>query len=389
MEIQVDLIDEDNTIIASRKHKLIEGQGEGNVIIPNDLPEWKYQLRAYTNWMRNFDDNFFFTKTIQLLNTKKKTNTQLRADNKIDVQFFPEGGYAVNGLNGKITFKAIGSDGYSREVKGIIKNSKGETVVPINTIYQGMGFFTLNPQPNETYSAVLDDGSIHKLPETQNEGYSILIDNLDANNIKVKVQASNVLRSKPFYIIGTINNEKYYQGKFAFNAQSVFNFEIPKNKFPSGVMTLTLFDEQMRPWSERPVFVNNNEELIIQAELEDFNFGKREKVKLKVNLKDVYGTPLSTNFSIAITDADRVYKNSFGTNILTHLLLESNLKGHIENPGYFFSDNKRSTRAKLDLVMLTHGWRKYNWQELENLDCTLYTDIITNYNDVNFISIIS
>ena len=57
--------------------------------------------------------------------------------------------------------------------------------------------------------------------------------------------------------------------------------------------------------------------------MEEPNFGKREKVKLKVNLKDVYGTPLSTNFSIAITDADRVYKNSFGTNILTHLLLEA------------------------------------------------------------------
>ena len=148
MQIHVDLIDEYNSIVVSKNHKLIDGQGAGNIIIPEELPEGKYQLRAYTNWMRNFDDDYFFTKTIQLLNTKKKANTQLSADNKIDVQFFPEGGHAVNGLNGKITFKAIGSDGYSREVKGVIKNSKDETVVPINTIYQGMGFFTLNPQPN-------------------------------------------------------------------------------------------------------------------------------------------------------------------------------------------------------------------------------------------------
>ncbi|MCK0108962.1 carboxypeptidase-like regulatory domain-containing protein [Flavobacteriaceae bacterium S0825] len=365
MQIHVDLIDEYNSIVASKNHKLIEGKGEGNIIIPGDLPEGKYQLRAYTNWMQNFDNDFFFTKTIQLLSTNKNNESQLNIDNKIDLQFFPEGGHAVNGLNGKVAFKAIGSNGYSKEVKGIIKNSKGEIVVPINTIYQGMGFFTLNPQPNETYTAVLEDGSMYKLPETQNEGYSMLIDNLDTNNIKIKVQASNALRSKPFYIIGTINNEKYYQGKFAFNAQSVLDFEIPKNKFPSGVMTITLFDEQMRPWVERPVFVNNNEELIIQAELEDASFERREKVKLKVNVKDVYGTPLSTNFSIAITDAESVNKNNFGTNILTHLLLESNIKGHIENPGYFFSDTKRSTRAKLDLVMSTHGWRKFNWQEMD------------------------
>jgi len=183
----------------------------------------------------------------------------------------------------------------------------------------------------------------------------MLVDNLDAKNIKVKVQASNSLRSKPFYIIGTINNEKYYQGKFAFNAQEVFDFEIPKNKLPSGVLTLTLFDEQMRPWCERPVFINNEEKLIIQTELKNFNFEKREKVELKVNVKDEYGTPLSTNFSIAITDADIVDKNKFESNILTHLLLESDIKGYIENPGYYFNDSQRSTRAKLDLVMLTHG----------------------------------
>ncbi len=368
MQIHVDLIDENNTVVVSKIHKLIEGKGEGNIIIPTELPEGKYQLRAYTNWMRNFDDAFFFTKTIQLLNTNKKEDNKLITNNTVDLQFFPEGGHAVNGLNGKITFKAIGSDGYSREVKGIIKNSEGKTVVPINTIYNGMGFFTLNPQANETYTAVLENGTTHELPIAKTEGYSMLIDNLDANNIKVKVQASNTLRSKPFYIIGTINNEKYYQGKFAFNAQLVFDFEIPKNKFPSGVMTLTLFDQNMQPWSERAVFINNNEELIIQTEINDSNFKKREKIELKVNIKDVYGTPLSTNFSVAITDADRAEKNKLGTNILTHLLLESNLKGHIENPGYYFSDNKRSTRAKLDLVMATHGWRKFNWQDMENKD---------------------
>ena len=368
MELHVDLINENNDIVVFQNHKLTEGRGKGNISIPVDLPAGKYQLRAYTNWMRNYDNDFFFTKTIELLNTNKTEDTEATNNDKIDLQFFPEGGYAVNGLNGKITFKAIGSDGLSRDVKGVVKNSKGETVIPLSTLYQGMGFFTLNPDVNETYTAVLNDGSIHGLPNAQKEGYTMLIDNLDDNNIRVKVQASNMLRSNPFYIIGTINNEKYYQGKFAFNAETVFDFEIPKNKFPSGVMTLTLFDEYMRPWSERPVFINNNEALIIETELNNSTFEKRSKFELNVNLKDSYGTPLSTNFSIAVTDADKVDKNKFGTNILTHLLLESDVKGHIENPGFFFSDNKRSTRAKLDLVMLTHGWRKYNWQEKESLN---------------------
>jgi len=212
MELHVDLIDENNKIVASRNHKLIDGAGEGVINIPVELSGGKYQLRAYTNWMRNFDNDFFFTKTIKLLNTNKTETNQPEIGNKIDLQFFPEGGYAVNGLNGKITFKAIGKDGLARNVKGAIKDSNDKTIVPISTIYQGMGFFTLNPKVNEEYTAVLNDGSRYKLPNVQKEGYAMLIDNSDANNIKVKVQASNILRSKPFYIIGTVNNEKYYQG---------------------------------------------------------------------------------------------------------------------------------------------------------------------------------
>jgi len=363
--LHVDLIDLNNKIVFSKTHKLDEGQGQGSIKLPSNLSDGNYQLRAYTNWMRNFDNDFFFTKTIRLLNDSKTEVSQTSIEDKINIQFFPEGGYAVNGIDGKITFKAIGSDGLGRKVKGQIKNSKGETVAIISSMYQGMGFFTLNPQPNEKYTAILDDDSKHELPKAQNEGYNMLVDNLDSKNIKVKIQTSEGLRNKPFYVIGTSNNNKQYQGKFKFNAESVFDFEIPKGKLPSGVMTLTLFDEAMRPWCERVLFINNETKLAIHTELDNYNFEKKNKFALKVSIKDVYGAPLSTNFSIAVTDTGKVEKDKNGTNILTHLLLQSDIKGYVENPNYFFSDDKRSTTAKLDLVMLTHGWRKFNWQELE------------------------
>ncbi|WP_169301433.1 MG2 domain-containing protein [Pontimicrobium aquaticum] len=366
--LHVDLIDSNNKIILSQTHKIVEGHAQGYLELPSNLQTGDYQLRAYTNWMRNFDQDFFFTKNIKLLNKDNDKIEKSNSQEAIDLQFFPEGGYAVSGISGKITFKAIGSDGLGRDVKGQIKNSKGKTVLSINSMYKGMGFFSLKPEANETYTAILDDGLKFDLPQIQDKGYVMVVDNLNTRNIKVKVQASNELRNKPFYIIGTMNNNKQYQGRFKFNTESVIDFEIPKSKLASGVLTLTLFDEQMRPWCERAIFINNKNELTIEAGLSKSDFNKRGKFELKVHIKDSYGAPLSTKFSVAVTDADKVEKDNKDANILTHLLLQSDIKGHVENSGYYFSDDKRSTAAKLDLVMLTHGWRKFNWEELDKID---------------------
>lgn len=369
--LHVDLVDDNNNIVISQTCKLEEGQGQGHIKLPNNMPAGDYQLRAYTNWMRNFDNDFFFTKKIKLFNRSNSENPVSNNQENIDLQFFPEGGHAVTGINGKITFKAIGGDGLGRKVNGVINNSKGESIVAISSMYQGMGYFSLKPELGEKYEAILNDGSKFDLPIVKDEGYTMFINNLDSKNIKVKIQASDKLRSKPFYIIGSLNNDKNYQGRFEFNSESVIDFEIPKGKLPSGVMTLTLFDENMRPWCERSLFINNKQELIIQTELNKSNFNKRGKFELKVHIKDAYGAPIATNFSIAITDAERISKDKWEANILTHLLLQSDIKGHIENPAFYFLDDTWSTTAKLDLVMLTHGWRKYNWQEMQSTNFNL------------------
>jgi len=374
--LYVDLIDSNNKLVLSQTHKLYEGQGQGHMELLSTLQAGVYHLRAYTNWMRNFDDDFFFTKKIKLINTSNVKNVESEPQENIDLQFFPEGGYAINEMSGKIAFKAIGSDGLGVKVKGHIENTKGETIVAIRSMYQGMGFFTLKPEPNERYTVILDNGSKYELPKIQKEGYTMFVDNLDPRNVKIKIQASDELRNKPFYIIGLSNNNKQYQGRYKFNAASVIDFEIPKSRLPSGVLTLTLFDETMRPWCERVLFINNKIELNIQTELNKSDFRKRDKFELKVHINDAYGAPLSTNFSVAVTDTERVEKDEFGDNILTYLLLQSDIKGFVENPGYYFNDDRRSTTAKLDLLMLTQGWRKFNWQELENTNFELPKDFV-------------
>lgn len=363
--LHVDLISPNNKIVVSQTRELIKGRGNGTIELPSDLTSGIYRLRAYTNWMRNFDDSLFFSKTIKILNKETTKTKKVVINDKIDLQFFPESGNAVAGINGKIAFKSIGLDGLGKPIKGKIINSKGAHVLNFNTLDYGMGFFNIIPELNETYTAVLQDNSKYPLPEILNNGYSLTVDNTGSKSIKVKIQASKNLRSQSFYIIGLLKNEKYYQGKFDFGGKYIVEFEIPKTRLPSGIMTLTLFDEQNKPWNERLLFVNNQEELVINTKLSNSKFKSRDKIILNVNITDTDGKPVSTDLSIAVTDLDQTKKATYTNNILTHLLLQSDIKGHIENPGYYFKDNTQPTKSRLDLVMLTQGWRRFNWEALE------------------------
>jgi len=362
--IRVDLISPDGKIALSQTHGLVSGMGYGSMEIPKNLPSGNYQLRSYTQWMRNFDADFFFTRNLNILNENNKSEAAQINEDKIDLRFFPEGGHAVEDIAGKISFKAIGSDGLPRTVKGQIIDSGGKPVAAFNTFDRGAGFFQLMPKKGAQYIAQLDDGTQFPLPKVLENGYTFAVNNLSEKSIKVIVQASELLRDKPFYVIGTMRQRKYYQAKFEFGLNRTFTFEIPKTQMPSGVLTLTLFDSDKKPWCERPVLVNNQEELVIGTKINTKKLVKRGKVVLDINVTDTEGRPVSTNLSMAVTDAGQVEKNQNSGTILTQFLFESDVKGNVTDPGLLFMDQKRTTIQRLDLVMLTHGWRKYKWPEI-------------------------
>lgn len=363
--LYVDLIGPDNKIVLSQTNEIIEGKCYGSLKLPEHLPTGSYQIRSYTDWMRNFDQEFFFTYNIDVLNKGNKPLISSLSEDKIDLQFFPEGGHSVDGLISIVAFKAIGSDGLDREIQGRIMDSQGKFVAALGTLVRGSGFFSFKPKAGEQYTAVLKDGTTYNLPQIMQKGYAMTVNNVNPKSIQVKIQATPLLKKKPFYVTGHLNNKKYYQGKFEFEDQGTVSFEIPKNGIPSGVMTLTLFDQDKKPWCERVVFVNNQDELVITAKIDHKKIESREKITMDVHVTDTYGRPISAELSLAVTDKGQIVKNQGSSNILTHLLLQSDIKGHINNPGLLFKNQKRSTLHSLDLVMLTHGWRKFPWREIK------------------------
>ncbi len=366
----VDLISPEGDILVNKRLDIKDAYAEGNIDLPADYPTGKYRLRAYTNWMRNYDPVFFFDRELDIYYTDqvlKSGPSHKEESNNFDVQFLPEGGNLISGISGQIAFKAIDEKGRGIEVTGKIVNEKGGQVAEIITRHDGMGSFFFMPQPGVKFSAEVKyngQKKVFALPEALPSGYCLTVNNLKDKSIQVMVKSSPDLNDSEFYLIGQTRGVIYHREKGTLTKGSAI-IDIPKSKIPTGIFQITLFDSLHTPRCERLVFIHNDPGIFVDMKVNPEIFRARDKIKLHFELSDQFGRSIrDTQFSVAVTDANHVMKQATDENIMTNLLLTSDLQGNIENPGFYFLDDDRDTRIALDMVMLTHGWRRFTWKEI-------------------------
>ncbi len=360
--LHVDLINVHNEIIVSKTHKIEGGLSAGAITFPTNAPEGYYMLRAYTNWMRNFDDRLFFSEKIEVVLTSyEEPPTNQKQD--VNISFFPEGGQLVNGLLGRVAFKISDSDGkgISEDLEGRIIDSKGNTVTFFKALYKGMGTFFLDPKKEELYKAILPDGSVFPLPASVDQGISMMAIT-DENDIKLTVNASSDYKGKEVHLIGTLGNRFVFNNTYAIDDGRI-EFEIPKSNLPKGMLTLSLLDASMNPRCTRQVFIQNEQSLNFKT---TFKKEGEDKMILEVRVTDKDGNPVSANFSIAVTDSDFTDKSKSERNLASHLLIESRSLQPIENSVPFVMSDDRTSILKADLLMLTHTFKSTDWSEVLN-----------------------
>ena len=148
---------------------------------------------------------------------------------------------------------------------------------------------------------------------------------------------------------------------------TVMRFNIQKRPLYSGIVQVTLFSPTAEPLSERLLFVQNPDLLKLDITANKESYKPREKIQFSLNARNKYSLPAGGSFSVSVTDESKVKidENTEST-ILTNLLLTSDLKGYVEQPNYYFANNTDSTRAALDVLMLTLGYRRFGWKQLLN-----------------------
>jgi len=289
---------------------------------------------------------------------------------KTDVQFFPEGGRLVNGLRTRVAFKAVSANGNSANVHGKVIDQANNLVTEIKSDHAGMGVFALQPVAGNTYTVVLSDDSgaesKYPLPVAGNEGYVLNINHITGNNFGISIAASKSLLGKELALIAQQNGVVRYSAKLKVDAPLI-NTNVAEKKFSTGIVQFTLIDAGGLPLAERLAFVNHHDQLKLDISTNKAVYGRREKVDMQFLAKDDEGSPIQSNLSVSVTDADKVKVDEDHQNsIYANLLLTSDLKGYIEDPNYYFNNENESKVRQLNNLLLTQGWRRFSWADIKN-----------------------
>jgi hypothetical protein len=393
--------------IAQQKIKIERGHAAGS-LLTEGVKDAVF-LHAYTRWMGNIAADFHFNKTIQIFepkdpsalaiakkeskrkviapavklevpevnndSIKKVLSGVIEIQKKIKLQFFPESGNLLVGFANRIAFKATDESGKGVAVKGVIKNDKDEELTTFEDNFLGMGRFSLVQKEDEKYTAFIQnsDGTTTEfpLPKGQTKNAAMVVDKLtDTSDIKIVLYFSYDSASMP----NVFNILAHQRGKVCFssnvkvknkNTLRILKVIIPRKNFTEeGIATITLIDDLGKPIAERLVFIRNKKrEFNVNLTTDKAIFGKRERVTVDIETKTMDGKPIAADLSFAVTNDSKITPPQYMEDLRAYMLLRSDLRGYIESPNYYFEDTTAKARLALDNLLMTQGWRRFNWDD--------------------------
>ena len=364
--VYVDWISESGTILESLVVKIKEGTANITIPLSRENGEGRFLLRAYTQYQKNFEEHFIFQKEIKVIGEEPLVKKNKQGDKTAySVQFFPEGGQLITGLTSNLAFQARNGHGEPIDIAGAILNKSNEPVGQFKSFNEGIGVVNFRPLPGEKYQAkVTWNGLIRffDLPQILKEGFVLKVNNRKKEAVSLQLTTNTKDGLKNCTLVGHLRGQPFLTQVFTDgNAQKLL---LDKKQIPSGVLHFTIFDSQERPVAERLVYNNNpTEEVTIKIDLPKKQYGVKEPVNA-VLTSTIGEQPIRGDLTVTVYNKEIFSGGAAVSNIKNYLLLQSDLKGRINNINQYFEKDDAKSRTLLDYVMLTHGWRRFNWQDV-------------------------
>lgn len=362
--IYVEWYDTSGYMIKQTVAPLYQSTAKGSFDLPPNYTGHFIHIKAYTRWMLNDDAAFSYERDV-IINTPIIPSNKKPVVFKTKVETFPEGGFLVNGLTTRVAFKATNQFGIPVRIKGLLVNEKNKVLDTLKVKHDGMGIFSLTPKQEEAYLLKWTDENgkpgttplvIHK-----SEGAGLTI---KTTNEKALVQVERTKNAgddfKKMKLLVHMNQNLFYTVSINASEKTLLNAEIPIDELPTGILQFSLFTSDWVPVAERIIFVNNRlHEFNAKVTPQLVNLEKRGKNVFDISVSDT----AFTNMSVSVTDATIVTPDA--NTIYSDLVLSDAIKGKIYNPGYYLTSDADSITANLDLVMLTNGWRRFDWDKIK------------------------
>jgi len=355
----VEVLDPAQKPVLQAKIALRHATGQGSLVLPAALPSGRYTVRAYTSWMQNFGPDYYFHSPITVVNTRQPLGAVATPPAlAYAAQFFPEGGYLVQGLASKVGFKLTDTTGRGFAAEGTVLDAAGATVARFKTQRFGLGSFSFVPgKAGAAYRAVVklpnQQTLIQPLPAVREQGYVLHLEDAGPAQLRVVVQAQGAaLATEKLYLLGHARQRVAVAAAGQLVAgQAVFT--VPRQQLAAGVSHFTLFNSRRQPVCERLYFSPPPATLALRAQADKPQYAAREKVTVQLA-----AGPEPANLSVAVYQLDSLAAAG-GADITSYLWLSADLKGPVEHPEYYLSNPEAA-----DNLMLTQGWSRFSWAEV-------------------------
>lgn len=361
----VELLNDSGRVLQKQVLPIINSCAAGNFSIPPDNRQMRATLRAYTRQLQNYGTAFFSQRIIPIYNPSN-TKTATRSNRHNQIHFLPEGGNFVATVNNVVAFKAQDGQGYPVDVTGVVTDSRGAEVANFKAEHDGMGSFQLIAIPGERYKAtVLFAGEtaavVEPLPEPMVSGATFQVFG-SATETYFLVNTETVFNDalRPVSLVAVMNDAVVFKADLPVDRKLVKAF-IPVNELPGGLLQLTLFNKDGQPLAERLMYIRKGNMLLSGSwQEQQTSLKPRGKNSYAYTLEDT----LNGTFSVSVVDAGSELPNDDQESIFSVLRLKGELNGYVYQPDYYFQSDDAEHQRHLDLVMLTNGWRRFNWEEL-------------------------
>lgn len=409
----VELLTPDGYLVERQQLKMEDGTAHGAFTLTDSLYAGYYELRAYTRWMLNFGrhehphskytENMFYNKQMakdffrdydklysrvfpvfdhpketgryakdMTLRPMRRYYKARKGKPEIDLRFYPEGGHLIEGTDGHVAFEINDEEGKHLDAELSIIDSDGKEVAQTRTLNRGRGVFTLTDmKPDDKYKARLhyqDYDYEVKLPEVEKEGYALHVERKDSV-LRMIIQGTTESKEELGIQIQCNGVSKAFR-KLSPADMRKDTVDIFWASLPTGVNQITVFNGEGRIYADRLFFVNHHDynQPLITVEGIKQEYTPFELIELRMKLLRHHDADVSLAIRDHATD-ETTYDN--GT-MLTEMLLASEIKGFVENPGWYFEADDSLHRHALDLLMMVQGWRRHDWRMMAGLEHTQF-----------------
>lgn len=389
--LYVDLLSPTGVLLKQQKLKIVAGQADGSFPLLDGstaqarekrgvvgYPSGFYEVRAYTSYMLNFEDEILFSRVLAVydppkeegnyyesspvITLKRSETSEFRPKTeklrKINASFYPEGGHLVIGKPCRVAFKVTDDTGFGVDATGQIEGKN----ISFSTVHDGMGWFTFTPQERSADVEITVDGTSKSfsLPEAEPSGYVMTVDPIGSDSIRISVDGSGI-NSTTLGIGLTCRGELMDFGTIE-TGPSPAEMIIPMHGVPEGVCRVYLFDRKGIQYASRSLYHRSKvtKAPVLEVKSDKGSYGPFEKITLDFTLTEKE-SPFRDRFCLSVRDS-RTQNNAYTDDLRTSMLLSSDLRGFIEHPSWYFDSDAPERDEALDLLCLVQGWERYDWE---------------------------